>query len=94
MQSSLVASSEKKMQWCIKVSQGAKGTDITAKKRVLELKVNYSNPTLDLIQLSIGDPTVYGYFPPPSSAVEAVLRDLGEESQSHGKGPPCGKRQG
>ena len=87
---SSIGSSEKKMQWCIKVSQEARGSDVTATKRLLKLKVQ-CNPTLDLIRLSIGDPTVYGNFTPPSSAVEAVQRQLGEESQSHRKGPPCGE---
>ena len=87
---SSIGSSEKKMQWCIKVSQEARGSDVTATKRLLKLKVQ-CNPALDLIRLSIGDPTVYGNFTPPSSAVEAVQRQLGEESQSHGKGPPCGE---
>ena len=76
-------------QWCIKVSQTAKGTDVTANKRLFKLKAN-GNHQLDLIRLSIGDPSVYGNFNPPSTALDAVLAQL-EGKQYHGKGHPCGK---
>ena len=76
-------------QWCIKVSQSAKGSNVTSTKTLFKLKAK-GNPKLDLIRLSLGDPSVYGNFKPPSTALDAVLAQL-EGKQYHGKGHPCGE---
>ena len=80
-----------KMHRHIKVSKTAKCSDVTATKTLFKLKAQ-GNPNLDLIRLSVGDPTVYGNFSPSSTALEAVLGQLWEGKHAHGKGPPCGER--
>ena len=83
---------KKRRQWCIKASQEAKKTHNSIRIQIERINVQ-PNPGLKLIRMTRGDPTLYGNFPPPSRAVEAVLRQLAEESLSHGKGPPCGEGQ-
>ena len=77
-------------QWCIKISQAARGSNDTATKSLFRFKVK-GNPNLDLIRLGMGDPSVYGNFNPPSVALDAILGQLEEGKQSHAEGPPCGE---
>ena len=83
---------KKKRLWRINASQEAKKTYNPIRTTVDRISVQ-PNPDLELIRTTLGDPTVYENFPPSLSAVEALRRQLGEGSQSHGKGPPCGEGQ-
>lgn len=81
---------KRKRQWHIKASREAKVTFNPIRNTVERITVQ-PNPDYELIRMTMGDPAVYGNFPPARSVVEAVVSQLEEGKRVHGKGPPCGE---
>ena len=81
---------KRKRQWDIKASQEAKKTYNPIRNTVERITVQ-PNSAYKLIRMTLGDPAVYGNFPPSPKVVEAVLGQLEEGKQLHGKGPPNGE---
>ena len=81
---------KRKRQWYIKASQEAKKTYNPIRNTVERISVQ-PNSAYKLIRMTLGDPAVYGNFPPSPRVVEAVLGRLEEGKQFHGKGPPTGE---
>ena len=82
---------KRKREWRIKASREAKETCNPIRNTAERINVQ-PNPAHKLIRMTLGDPAVYGNFPPHHNVVAAVLGQLGEGKHSHGKGPPCGER--
>jgi len=62
--------------WNVPASEESKRFVNPIRKIVDTLKVDDANPDLELIKLSIGDPTVFGNFPPAEHVVDAVVAQL------------------
>ena len=70
--------SKKTRQWIVSCSKEARETYNPIRAVVERIKVK-PNPSLELIRLSIGDPTVFGNLPPPDTLVEALSEKLTRE---------------
>ena len=69
---------KKTRQWIVSCSKEARETYNPIRAVVERIKVK-PNPSLELIRLSIGDPTVFGNLPPPDTLVEALSEKLTRE---------------
>lgn len=81
---------KRRRKWYIKASQEAKNTYNPIRNIVERITVQ-PNPAHKLIRMTLGDPAVYGNLPPDNKVVDAVLDQLEEGKQFHGKGPPNGE---
>jgi tyrosine aminotransferase len=80
------------MTWFIKPSLRALETVNPIRDIVDKLDFNNLPKEKDLVSLSIGDPTKYGNFPVPMSAVQAVVRAV-EDGESNGYQPSFGNQK-
>ena len=79
---------KKRRIWDIRASKMGYETHNPIRAVVERLNVQ-PNPNLKRIQLSIGDPTVFGHLPPPANIVKASLEGL-EDPTLEGEGHPHG----
>ncbi|XP_064641066.1 tyrosine aminotransferase-like isoform X3 [Lineus longissimus] len=81
-------SSQTRTSWNVKASSFAKNTHNPIRAIVDGLKLT-PNPDKHMIALSIGDPTVFGNFP-PSKAVTDAIKYIVDEGKCNGYGPSVG----
>lgn len=79
---------KKRKQWVVSASREARETHNPIRVVVERIKVK-PNPSLELIRLSIGDPTLFGNLPPSDTVVESVVREL-TSGQHHSMESVCG----
>jgi len=78
-------------EWNVKSSKCSTNTINPIRKTVENMKAT-PNPNKKPIPLSIGDPTIFGNFQPPQSAVESIIKAV-KSGTNNGYGPSNGSKE-